>query len=152
MNFKTTTVAAAVAMGLMCGTASAQITDSPNPNKAQNSEMRTQSGSYPYAVYPDGSPVSGTYMYSDGTYIYSTPSTSTYVVPGYVAPSDSTVWVVPAPTMSEPVAGRRSVYVPTVPVPNGLTNTPNPNRVQNNGVPTQYDTYYLWREDMYQPY
>ena len=147
MNFKTTTLAAAIAMGLMCGTVSAQ-TDSPNPNKAQNSEMRTQSGAYPYAVYPDGSPATGTYMYSDGTYIYSTPSTSTYVVPGYVTPSmsDSTVWVVPAPVMSEPVAGRRSIYVP-----NTTTNTPNPNKVQNNGVPTQYDTWYIYR-DVYQPY
>ena len=146
MNLKTTSIAAAIAMGLICGTASAQITTSPNSNKAQNSEMRTQSGSYPYAVYPDGSPASGTYMYSDGTYIYSTPPTTTYVYPGsaYVSPSDGTVWVVPAPSMSEPVAGRRNVYVP-----NTITTTPNPNRVQNNGVPTQYDTWYIWRDDTY---
>ena len=134
MNLKTTSIAAAIAMGLICGTASAQITTSPNPNKAQNSDMRTQSGSYPYAVYPDGSPATGTYMYSDGRYIYSTPPSM----------PDGTVWVVPAPSMSEPVAGRRNVYVP-----NTITTTPNPNRVQNNGVPTQYDTWYIWRDDTY---
>ena len=52
------TLAAALAVGLLCSTAMAQAS-SPNPNKAQNSAMRTHSGIYPYALYPDGSLVPG---------------------------------------------------------------------------------------------
>jgi hypothetical protein len=96
MNFKLT-LAAALATGLMCSTAMAQ-THSPNPNKAQNSAMRTQSGMYPYALYPDGSPVPG------------------HVMPGgqFVSRTlPATVAVAPLPAVSEPMAGTRSIYVPS---------------------------------------
>ncbi len=138
------TLAAAIATGLMCGTAMAQ-SYSPNPNKAQNSDMRTQSGASPYS--------GDTYLYLDRGYW--SPGTSTYIVPA----DQSTIWLVPAPVVSEPVAGTRNVYVPndstTGPAPGVTTNTPNPNKTQNNGVPTQYDrrfdtpydTYYIYRID-----
>jgi hypothetical protein len=89
------TLAAALAVGLMCGTALAQAS-SPNPNKAQNSAMRTQSGMYPYALYPDGSLVPG------HTYRGAVPSV---------------VQVVPAPVVSEPTAGMRNLYVPSQATP-----------------------------------
>jgi hypothetical protein len=85
-------------------------TYSPNPNKAQNSDMRTQGGY--------------------GTYVI--PGDTTYVYPA------SPIWV-------EPTASRRGImtYGPTYsvdPMPGpGQNYTPNPNRVQNNGVPTQFN-------------
>lgn len=139
------TLAAVLAATLACGTAMAQ-TNSPNPNKAQNSDMRTQSGAYDTYVYP-----SGAYLYLDRGYM--NPGTSTYLVP---MESPSTVWVVPSTTYSEPVAGTRNVYVPSREIgsQNTTTNSPNPNKVQNNGVPTQYDTYdtyYIYRIDSISP-
>ncbi len=74
-------------------------THSPNPNKAQNSDMRTQIGSDTMYVYPSG---------------------TTYMVP-----TDRTV-------IYEPTVSRRGMSHS-----HGPTHTPNPNRVQNNGVPTQ---------------
>jgi hypothetical protein len=133
------TLAALIATSLLSGTALAQTT-SPNPNKAQNSDMRTQSDGTFY-VYP-----SDTYLYLDRGYY--NPGTTTYVYP---SSAPSTVWVVPG----EPTAGTRNVYVPRTQRP-GMNNTPNPNKVQNNGVPTQYDnsydTYYIYRIDPYAPY
>jgi hypothetical protein len=45
--------------------------------------------------------------------------------------------------------------VPSFGSQNTTTNTPNPNKVQNNGVPTQYDTYYdtyyIYRTDRIAP-
>jgi hypothetical protein len=138
-------LATSIAATVPFGTSFAQ-TNSPNPNKAQNSDMRTQSGAYGTYVYP-----SGTYLYMDRGYM--NPGTSTYVIP---SESPSTVWVVPAPSYSEPVAGTRNVYVPSREIgsQNTTTNTPNPNKVQNNGVPTQYDTYdtyYIYRIDTIAP-
>jgi hypothetical protein len=134
------TLAAAIATSLVCGTAIAQ-TYSPNPNKAQNSNMRTQSGASTAYVYPGD-----TYLYLERDYL--APGTVTYVYPGtaYVTPESSTVWVVPSQGVSEPVAGTRNTYVPV-----GQTHSPNPNKVQNNGVPTQYDTYYIYRIDTIAP-
>ena len=98
MNYKLA-LAAAITTGLMYGTATA-FTNSPNPNKAQNSAMRTQSGMYPYALYPDGSPVPGHVMPGSQFVVRSVPTTVT-------------IW----PTVSEPMAGTRSIYVPTVVTP-----------------------------------
>ena len=98
MNLKLA-LAAAITTGLMCGTATA-FTNSPNPNKAQNSAMRTQSGMYPYALYPDGSPVPGHVMPGSQFVVRSVPATAT-------------IW----PTVSEPMVGTRSIYVPTVVTP-----------------------------------
>ena len=78
-------LAAGVAAGLVCGTAVAQ-TWSPNPNKAQNSDMRTHSSTW---VYPDGTTIAAAEVY---------PS----VVP-------SLVWIVPMP--SEQLAGTGNVSV-----------------------------------------
>ena len=138
-------LAAAIATTLTCGMAMAQ-TNSPNPNKAQNSGMQTQGGAYELYVYP-----SGDYLYLDRGVM--NPGTSTYVYP---SESPSTVWVVPAPAASEPVAGTRNVYVPSFGSQNTTTNTPNPNKVQNNDVPTQYytpqyETYYIYRSDIVAP-
>jgi hypothetical protein len=76
-----------------------ELTDSPNPNKAQNSDMRTQSGAPAYYVYPTAEYPRGVFMYP----------------PGY----------------TQPTASMRN------PTPTGITNTPNPNKTQNNGVPQQ---------------
>ncbi len=127
---------AAAAAALYCTAPMAQ-TYSPNPNKAQNSDMVTQ-GTTVYRS--DLAP--GTYYYYPSTpmssEVYVAPSTSSvYVAP--VSPSVSEVYVYP----SEPLAGRRSIYVPSGPT--DLNNTPNPNKFQNNGVPTMgSDATTIW--------
>lgn len=135
MKLKLSLIAAAAA-ALYCTAPMAQ-TYSPNPNKAQNSDMRTMGGS---TIYSDSVP--GTYYYYP-----STPMSSEV----YVAPSTSEVYVAPSPTVSEvyvypsePLAGRRSIYVPSGPTE--LTNTPNPNKFQNNGVGSwgNNDTTTIW--------
>lgn len=162
MKLKMTLLAVAAA-GMWSTAPMAQPTHSPNPNKAQNSDMRTQSGMHPA---PHG-------------YTVVVPAETVTVMPAQtvtVMPADTTVTVVPArPVWVEPTASRRGTmgYGPThSPNPNkaqnsnlrtqggdtiyyyapgeamyyfapseiqsGPTHTPNPNKVQNNGVPTQY--------------
>lgn len=129
------TLAAAIATSLTCGMA-----------MAQNSDMRQQGGTYDLYAYP-----SGDSLFLDREVM--NPGSSTYAYP---ANSPSTVWVAPVPSAGEPMSSTRDAYVPRFGRQNTTTNTPNPNKVQNNGVPTQYDTPqyetdYIYRTDRLAP-
>jgi hypothetical protein len=121
MKLRTTLIALTTATLWATGALAQQVgqTHSPNPNKAQNSNMRTQSGTVPYA----------TKFYLTDRDIFLTP-TEVYDVYYFTPGATTEVYVAPsAASMGYPTASTRDSIPPT--------NTPNPNRVQNNGVPTQ---------------
>lgn len=134
MKIKLTLLALAAA-GMWSTAPMAQPTHSPNPNKAQNSDMRTQSGMHPSAgMQTYVMPAESTTVIPVDT-ITVVPSESVQTMPSEtvtILPAETSVTVVPArPIWVEPTVSRRSTGY-------GPTHTPNPNKYQNNGVKTQY--------------